>query len=580
MYRALSTPEALVKLIGAPQTGKSTLCEKLMLYMQHKDFRVVYFRYAIESPDMLRAMLARELDLPNSTNFARMLEDIPINNDGKPLILIFDEAHLLTDTTLLQIFRLLEVQSGAARKLNIVLCAEPQLEQRLARGEELKSLLMHISHSIVLQAMTSTELAGFLRAYLEKAALPGLQLAPAALTYFHKCTNGLPGPTRTLCSKIVAARAGDIELQPISKAELAAIVQRSQDGTSDQLLPATQLRDTNQWVVLGPVLAVVVFASVGMLYQQLLRDGDGDVETNIATIPAAVDNQSPFVPVDASVSTAIITAVEVPQVTLIADVQSVIPTAVALAPPTEIEVPDVAISDSDLVLVTAAERGVADAEVVEPVFEDVPFGPLATTAALAASTVASSVVDPVAPAAAAVVEALAEPVIIAATAIHAAEVEPDITATDTESTAVQPLANSVASASAEFVANESVQDNATQELTVGAARLDIDLWLAAWQEQNLDAYFASYHADFVPRYHPSSPRWRQDRTRVINNARSISLALAEYEILPSTPERLEVQFWLDYKSATYADSTQKKLVLGRQAGHWLILEEINLQVRP
>lgn len=177
-------------------------------------------------------------------------------------------------------------------------------------------------------------------------------------------------------------------------------------------------------------------------------------------------------------------------------------------------------------------------------------------------------------------EALAEPITIAATAIDVAAVEPAITAPVAEPTAVQPLANSVASASAEFVANESVQGNATQELTVDAARLDIDLWLAAWQEQNLDAYFASYHANFVPRYHPSSQRWRQDRTRVINNARSMSLALAEYEILPSTPERLEVQFWLDYKSATYADSTQKKLVLGRQAGHWLILEEINLQVRP
>jgi len=383
LYRALSTPEALVKLIGAPQTGKSTLCEKLMLYMQHKDFRVVYFRYAIESPDLLRAMLARELDLPNSTNFARMLEDIPVSNDDKPLILIFDEAHLLTDTTLLEIFRLLEVQSGAARKLNIVLCAEPQLKQRLARREELKSLLMHISHSIVLQAMTSTELTGFLRAYLEKATLPGLQLAPAALGYFHKCTNGLLGPTRTLCSKIVAARAGDIELQPISKTELAAIVQQTQDGTSDQLPPVLQLRDTNQWVVLGPVLAVVVFASVGMLYQQLLGDGDGDVETNIATIPAAaVDNRSPFVPVDASVSAATAAAIKVPEVTLVADVQSVIPTAVALAPPTEIDAPDVAISDSDLVLVTAAERGVADAEIVEPVFEEVPSEPLAAIAAL------------------------------------------------------------------------------------------------------------------------------------------------------------------------------------------------------
>ena len=43
---------------------------------------------------------------------------------------------------------------------------------------------------------------------------------------------------------------------------------------------------------------------------------------------------------------------------------------------------------------------------------------------------------------------------------------------------------------------------------------------------------------------------------------------------------VEVQFWLDYESPTYADSTQKKLILLAGAdGRWLIFEEINLQVR-
>ncbi len=105
----MSSREALVRLTGLPKTGKSALCEKLMLYMQHKNYRVVYFRYAVESPDMLRTLLARELNLPSAANFARMLEDVPQSGDGKSLILLFDDAHLLSFTTLLEIYRLMQV---------------------------------------------------------------------------------------------------------------------------------------------------------------------------------------------------------------------------------------------------------------------------------------------------------------------------------------------------------------------------------------------------------------------------------------------------------------------------------------
>ena len=66
---------------------------------------------------------------------------------------------------------------------------------------------------------------------------------------------------------------------------------------------------------------------------------------------------------------------------------------------------------------------------------------------------------------------------------------------------------------------------------------------------------------------------------MFSNARSIQLGMTEFEIIASTPQRIEVQFWLDYASATYKDSTQKKLILEEQDGRWLIVEEVNLQVR-
>ncbi|MDD9889035.1 MAG: ATP-binding protein, partial [Gammaproteobacteria bacterium] len=190
MHDALSMPEAFIKLMGPAHTGKTTLCDKLVQYMRRKGFRVVHFDYAIESPEMLRTMLARELDLPNLANFARVLEDALIDDHDKPLLLIFDDAHLLSDISLIEVYRLAEVQTGSRRMLNIVLCGDTSLESRLLSNSEFKSLLLHVSHKFYLEPMDPETLSLFFVTYLEKAGMPGIQLEPKAMNYFYKSCKG------------------------------------------------------------------------------------------------------------------------------------------------------------------------------------------------------------------------------------------------------------------------------------------------------------------------------------------------------------------------------------------------------
>lgn len=114
----------------------------------------------------------------------------------------------------------------------------------------------------------------------------------------------------------------------------------------------------------------------------------------------------------------------------------------------------------------------------------------------------------------------------------------------------------------------------------GSYRDSIDRWLDAWANQDMEAYFASYDEEFEPRYDDSLSRWRRNRTRVITNADSIKLDLSELSVVAEDDNTVEVSFWLAYESPTYSDSTLKKLILSNASGRWLILEEINLQVRP
>jgi len=122
LHAALSGSEAFVKFIGQPRTGKSGVCEKLTQFMRLKDYRVIYFDYPIESPDLLRSMLAKELEIPDSFNIMRHLEDALAAEAEKPLVIIFDDAHLVSDITLIEIYLLAGVQVQQKRVIIFVLC--------------------------------------------------------------------------------------------------------------------------------------------------------------------------------------------------------------------------------------------------------------------------------------------------------------------------------------------------------------------------------------------------------------------------------------------------------------------------
>lgn len=620
LYKALSGNEALVKFLGAPRLGKSTLCEKLALFMQHKGYRVVYFSYAMESPDMLRAMLARELDVPKSSNFSRTLEDLPLDDDGKPLILLFDDAHQLSPTTLLEIYRLVQVQSGVIRKLNIVLCGEPTLEQTLKRQPELQSLLMHVSHNIVLTAMSKAEQEQFLNSYLAKTGSPAVKLDNTATAYFYKLTGGLPGPALEIAKAIAAAAKNDATLTTLNRSQLAALLNHSR-AAAGEYAQVTQLpAASSQWGMLGPVAVVVVVASVVMLYQQVTGGEDSSqTETAVAVSDVA---DSPFVSVDATDGVDPTVSVVVPSL-LVPDASgadvvdpdtapfepdNTDPTPAVTDAAVVIETPEPApVSDSDLVLVTAAERGIAAADIVEPIYTDVANNTIAADELRMADVIEPASNDVVAADNAVVdnstvVESVAD---FVASTPTIADVEPSQTLTaaapatelpaqstvvpDTDEERVTesvpaysaPLSAPTVSSDLSATRNDPQADDAASMSVEESARELVQDWISAWQAQDLAGYFASYHDNFEPRYHDSFAIWQRDRTRVISNAASIRLAMRDLTVVSQTPAQTEVQVWLDYSSPTYADSTLKKLVLATQNNRWLILEEINLQVvRP
>jgi len=594
LVEALTLPEAFVKLLGNPHTGKSVLCTKLTQYLRRKGVKVIYFGKAIESPGMLRAALAQEFDLPLSANFARILEDALQEQNQKRVILIFDDAHLLTNITLIEIYRLAEVQVNKERLLNVLLCGEPGLEKRLLSNSEFKSLLLNVSHKFKLEPMNEEELAQSFYRFVDMAGLPGLRLEPSAIGYFFKLCKGFPGSAANMCQLIVAARKKSAELHPISKTELVKIFSAA---NGEQALPTVGFRYTNSKMnTLISIAAVMLVVSVGLIYRLLNQPGDGLFPAPVVQGLVANSVGTDLLFQSAQEAEAIQTAgsrtaagtrnaVAISGVTALALQTDEFSAEVADSvrtgrPETEPESNPAAsgtiatviavgassvqgalsettvteASDSGLVLVTAKERGIDLASIAEPAI----YGTLQAQTA----------------------ENIGERAEQQST--EESTGESSLAVVDERLDESEGNASSVSGLEQEEVAgsNEpSVETDASSNFDLGVLQQFIAAWVDAWQAQSLESYFSAYHTEFKPRNQDSLSAWRSSRERIIGNTDWIELELSDFQYIGEEAGVIEVHFWLNYRSPTYQDDTQKKLLLGREAGEWRILEEINLQVR-
>ena len=92
MYDALSSAEPLIKLVGAPGTGKTRLCEKVTQYMRKKGHQAYLFEQVFDSPEELHQALTATLQLPESHNLAKQMEERLSANANSRVTLIFDNA--------------------------------------------------------------------------------------------------------------------------------------------------------------------------------------------------------------------------------------------------------------------------------------------------------------------------------------------------------------------------------------------------------------------------------------------------------------------------------------------------------
>ena len=226
---ALKTGEGFIKVIGEVGTGKTLLCRKLLNEIP-EHFVTAYIPNPYLNPDELRRAVALELGVKQAQRMSAQLLTQRIQNrllelhgKGHSVVLILDEAQALPAESLeaLRLFTNLETETR--KLLQVVLFAQPELDQRLAQTE-FRQLCQRITFSYQLRSMNSKEVQQYIQHRLQIAGYKGAALFSENIcNNITKVSRGVPRLVNVLCHKMLMLSYGQGGYQMTKKHLTAAI---------------------------------------------------------------------------------------------------------------------------------------------------------------------------------------------------------------------------------------------------------------------------------------------------------------------------------------------------------------------
>lgn len=241
LMTALKTGEGFIKVIGEVGTGKTLLCRKLLNEIP-EHFVTAYIPNPYLNPDELRRAVAIELGVKQAQRMSAQLLTQRIQNrllelhaKGHSVVLILDEAQALPEQSLeaLRLFTNLETETR--KLLQVVLFAQPELDQRLAQTE-FRQLRQRITFSYQLRPMKAEEVQQYIQHRLQVAGYKGAALFSASLCKkITKASQGIPRLVNILCHKMLMLTYGQGNYQ-MTRKQLVAAIKDTESITSNSWL--------------------------------------------------------------------------------------------------------------------------------------------------------------------------------------------------------------------------------------------------------------------------------------------------------------------------------------------------------
>ncbi len=203
---ALATSKGFTLLLGDAGTGKTTLVQTALAGIAGTPTRYSLISNPTLRVDEFYEQLAHDFRLSpaaatSKTRFLQELRlDVEARYDAGGLSgVIVDEAQSLPHALLEEIRLLGNIETTRTKLLNIVLCGQPELADRL-NDPSLRQLKQRIALRCELQPLTLTETAGYISTRLRVAGgEPSKTFTRESVVAIHEASRGIPRVINVLC---------------------------------------------------------------------------------------------------------------------------------------------------------------------------------------------------------------------------------------------------------------------------------------------------------------------------------------------------------------------------------------------
>jgi type II secretory pathway predicted ATPase ExeA len=261
LFYGIESGCGFLTLIAPPGLGKTTLLAQLLERLRNTAQTAFLFHTQCDSREFLSQLLFDLGIHGDDQNLAHMYEAIHsvlLRNarTGRRFVLVIDEAQNLADSVLETVRLLSDFETSQSKLMQIVLCGQPQLADRLAH-RDLAQLRQRISIVSKLQPLSSVETL----MYIEHRMVVAGHSGPSPFTYdavnlitthsagiprninnvcFNALTLGYSKRQKQIDVSTVREVLADLDLDALSSGKLTA------DTTSDSLFSLGELEPTNE----------------------------------------------------------------------------------------------------------------------------------------------------------------------------------------------------------------------------------------------------------------------------------------------------------------------------------------------
>jgi general secretion pathway protein A len=200
------TRTGLTALIGEVGTGKTTLLYSLLGMLEKRRFVTALCTNPTLTREEFYDYLLLKLGVSCSSSLkSRQLVALHehllrTRSEGRPSVLVVDEAQRLSPELLEEIRLLLNLETPREKLLEIIIAGQPELWEILRRLE-LRQLKQRISYFCKLEPLTREEVGNYINYRLARAGLPEQDVfSPAVIEAIHKYSHGIPRLINSLCN--------------------------------------------------------------------------------------------------------------------------------------------------------------------------------------------------------------------------------------------------------------------------------------------------------------------------------------------------------------------------------------------